>query len=82
VTRHELEIRATCPVDGSEDVYECVVETARIVPVETILDEVKIATKHPLYQEELTRKLADALCTKVTTVGTHSNVRTTCEALP
>lgn len=73
---------AHCPVDGSADRYDLVVETERVVPVEHIFEAIDTATREPIFQEDLTRALADLLGCRVVTVGTHSGVKTTCEAGP
>ena len=80
-TTHTLEVHATCPVDGTPDRYDVVIETgAKIVPVERILDMVEVATSGPVYQEALTAALAGSLGVKVTTTGQHSGVTTVCTA--
>jgi hypothetical protein len=78
--RHRLTIAAICPVDGSRDIYKVTVGTSEMINVETILAEVALATKKPLYQEHLTVLLAAALGARVTTKGIHSGVKTVCVA--
>lgn len=76
---HTLEIAARCP-KGGVDRYEAKVEVERLIEVERITAEVQRLTKKPIYQEDLTAKLARALGAKVTTVGYHGLVRTEVEA--
>lgn len=73
---HRLTITANCPVDDQADVYRVTVETDRVLPVETILEGVAALTRQPLFQEELTERLAELLGAVVTTKGTHTGVRT------
>lgn len=79
---HEFEVRALCPVDGSEDVYAAKFTTHTIVPVEEILSKAAMFAGLHLYQETLTRLLHDELGETVTTVGTHSGVVTTVTVEP
>jgi hypothetical protein len=72
---YTLTIKTKCPVDGSDDVYECLVESKDVVPVEKILELVEINTKAPVFQEHLTMRLAATLKCKVTTTGIHSGVK-------
>lgn len=81
ITTHELVVRAICPVDGTEDVYDVRIDAgSKLIPVELILEQAQIATEVPVYQEGLTAALAGALGARVTTVGTHSDVKVTCTA--
>lgn len=64
----------------AEDLYAATFETDRLIPVEVIAECIRVFTLGPIYQEELTRKLADVLRCRVTLVGTHGRFRTTtCE---
>ncbi len=83
LTKHSLTVEANCPVDDEAlDVYEVTVETHQMITVESILAAVKhLTTGKPLYQEDLTRRLSRTLQARVITVGEHSGVTTTCEAL-
>ena len=79
LVEHRLTLRGTCPTDGSEDVYNCLVLADRTIPVELILDHADVITKSgPLFQEEITRQLAHVLTAEVITHGIHSGVYTTC----
>lgn len=78
MTKYRLTITATCPVDGTTDVYEVTLKTNDMLKVEAILDAVKHYTGKPIFQERLTFVLAMALQSEVTTKGTHSGVKTTC----
>lgn len=82
ITRHEFHLDGMCPVDESTDRYDVVVVTSRLIPVEMVLKVAReVAANEPAYQEEITREIANRLGgVKVTTVGVHSGVKTTCEA--
>lgn len=83
IVKHSLMVAATCPVDASVlDIYEVDVETDRVLPVEDILEARDRLTLEPIYQEDLTVRLAAALGARVTTRGIHSGVATVCEADP
>jgi hypothetical protein len=76
--RHELAMQGKCPVDDTLDNYTVTVEAERIVKVEDILAAVA-SLPQPLFQEEITKRLAGELGCTVTTVGYHSGVKTTCK---
>jgi hypothetical protein len=78
--RHSLTVLSACPVDGQRDVYEVEVEVDFVLPVEHILAAVSRLTKEALFQEALTERLARELGARVRTIGTHSGVKTVCEA--
>ena len=77
--RHNLTVHVRCPMDGSEDVYEVTVRTHRLIRVKEILETVVLLTATPILQEEFTSQLASLLSADITTVGTHSDVMTTCK---
>jgi GTP cyclohydrolase I len=81
-TTHYLQAVGTCPVDESVlDVYEVeVVVEDSVLPVERVIEAVRVATAEPIFQEDLTERLAAALDASVRTTGYHSGVRTVCEA--
>lgn len=69
---HEFELQAKCPVDDSRDIYRCSVEVDRMIQCEAILSTAKkIATVAPIFQEELTQQIADAIGGMTTTTGLH-----------
>ena len=76
---HRLQVTCTCPVDGTIDIYDLLVEADRTIPVEAILGiTAELATGPPRYQEDLTGEIARQLLgTLVTSVGVHSGVETT-----
>jgi hypothetical protein len=74
---HELTFHRQCPVDDALDLYEARIETDRTVTVEDILAAIKALPKKA-FQEEITAALAGKLGCRVTTVGHHSGVKTTC----
>lgn len=75
-------IYGICPVDGSVDPYTLTVESDVTIPVEDILYVAKAACSEPAFQEEITKSIRAGLSTadRVSTVGTHSDVLTECEA--
>ena len=77
--KHELTHFAQCP-HGGEDCYTITVKTDRLLPVEDILAALK-EMPQPIYQEDLTRQLAERVRARVKTVGLHSGVETTCVAV-
>lgn len=71
---------AICPADGSTDIYELEVVSDHLIPVESILAVIQLATRKPHYQEQITSELAARLeGAAVTTRGVHSGVRTEVE---
>jgi len=80
-TLHKLHIVATCPEDDTTDIYWAEIECGgRLLPVAAIHDAIEEATEEPIYQEQLTKRLAALLGVTVRTRGTHSGIRTECEA--
>jgi hypothetical protein len=77
--KHELTIFNRCPVNGAQDVYQLTVEARTIVKVEEIIAAVADLPT-PAFQEELTVALAGRLHCRVTTIGHHTGVKTTCWA--
>lgn len=75
---HRLTVKATCPVDGTADAYNCVVSLDRTITVEAILEAVDVVTAEPSFQEDITRDLASMLKAEVVTHGIHSGIYTTC----
>lgn len=75
---HEIKIYGICPVDLSLDVYQLEIETMRILPVEDIISAIN-SLKGPLYQEEMTKNLAEKLKCSIRSIGYHSGFKTTCE---
>lgn len=74
---HTLTASAICPVDGSKDTYEVIVETRRVIKVEEILAAIESIVKQgAMYQENFTGGLSVLLDAKVTTFGVHSGVST------
>lgn len=81
MTKHEFDATAICPVDGSVDRYQVTVQTVMDVHVEKLIAAAKMLADKRIIQEEFTRQLFAAVCEYgviLTTVGTHSGVRTTC----
>jgi len=74
---YETMLRRRCPVNDDYDTYVVLVESNTTVPVERLL-EALAALPEKEFQETLTQQLADVLGRKITTVGYHSGVKTTC----
>jgi len=74
---HELTFHRQCPVDDALDHYELCVETTRTVKVEDILAAIE-ALPEKAFQEDITIALAAKLGCRVTTIGYHSGIKTTC----
>jgi hypothetical protein len=71
MTTHTTTITGKCPL-GCPDVYEATFTTTRLIPVEVIQAAITCFTSGPVYQEDLTSKLAECLRCKVTLKGSHS----------
>lgn len=76
---HELKFSRRCPVDDAKDNYELRVETTELLKVEDILAAIA-ALPDKAFQEEITTTLAGKLDCRVTTIGFHKGVKTTCSA--
>jgi hypothetical protein len=77
--QYSLTIKAFCPVDPEmEDEYALVIRSDHKILVEHILKAVEQCTEGPIYQEELTCTIQQALGgnVEVETIGLHSGVRT------
>lgn len=82
VTIHRTTISATCP-HGGKDSYQAEFHVGdRMLKVEEIQEAIDILTQGPIYQESLTKKLADALACRVVTDGRHGRFDTECSAEP
>lgn len=75
---YELQITASCPSDDLPDVYQAKIEADHTILVEDILSATKDLGKQ--YQEDITHQLARKLAARVTTIGYHYGVKTTCTA--
>lgn len=78
ISQYEFSLKAWCPVDSGSDHYAVIVRSRSTVSVETMVATAKRFATEPLFQEELTEKIARQLCAEVTTIGYHSGVKTTC----
>lgn len=79
IVLHEMTFARRCPIDDAQDLYELRIETTRVVKVEDILMAVSALPEKAL-QEDITLALAAKLGCRVTTIGHHSGVKTTCSA--
>ena len=78
-------MHARCPEEPDAwDYYTVTVEPpeAEFITVERIRAVLRCFCGAILYQEDLTRELAAALCCRVTTEGLHRTTRTTVTAEP
>jgi len=73
---HRLQVRALCPVDGKQDVYDCRIVTSRTILVEDILKATDAVRTEKILQEDLCERLAGELGCEVILTGTHSGVAT------
>lgn len=81
-TIHRTTIVGSCPL-GCVDVYTAEFHvTGGVLPVEQIQEAINAETKEPVYQENLTKRLADRLGVTVVTFGTHSRFQTECRVEP
>lgn len=81
-TIHRTTIVGKCP-HGCPDIYAAEFHVGgNLVTVERIQDAIDHYTSEPIYQEDLTQRLADALACSVVTVGAHGRFETTCNAMP
>lgn len=60
------------------DQYEVTVESPEMLRVEVINCTIADLTTDPIYQETFTQRLSEILGARVTTVGWHQGVKTTC----
>jgi hypothetical protein len=67
---HTTIITGKCP-HGCPDVYKATFETERLIPVEVIQAAITCYTLAPVYQEDLTERLAECLQCRVTLKGGH-----------
>jgi hypothetical protein len=81
-TTHRCTIVGRCP-HGCPDLYtaEFTVED-RVLRVEDIRAEIDTLTNEPIYQEDLTRLLAERLNCVVVTTGPHGIFETRCRSVP
>lgn len=79
-TIHSVTIAAKCP-NGAVDCYQAEFHIDnKVIEVEKIAEQISLLTKEPIFQEDLTRALAENLGCSVTTVGKHGVFETNCEA--
>jgi len=79
IATHSTTITGKCP-HGCEDIYKATFRAVRLIPVEVIEAAIKALTHTPIYQESLTRALADVLVCEVTMIGDHGSFTTTTTA--
>lgn len=78
--KHIFTAIGVCPVNGAEDNYTIIVKTDRIIDVHEIVKIARDILKKPIFQEDLTAQLAEAIDAKVTTHCLHGNVSTKVKA--
>lgn len=78
ICRYELKLQAICPIHQCEDHYDITVESAECVYVERLLEFAAECSGRKETQEAITASWAKKFpnC-RITTVGYHSNVKTT-----
>ncbi len=79
---YQFQLFARCPTDHEPDVYDVTVESTRTIRAEDLLAEAAEigAWEEHQPQEDITVKLARKFAARVTTVGSHYGVKTTCVA--
>ncbi len=73
ICRYQFESRSLCPADNSPDVYQVEVTSSEMIRCETLIALADLWSGVPIFQEELTKKLAAELRCPVVTTGTHCN---------
>jgi NADPH-dependent 7-cyano-7-deazaguanine reductase QueF len=79
---YELKVRAKCPVDGSEDIYDFTLRSTKMYTVESLLALMEPFAEMKVFQEDLTKMIADDLGCEAISVGVHSGVKVTVRATP
>ena len=79
---HSLTMIAKCPVNGATDFYDVTFILDKFINVEALMVEMLQYHKQPIYQEDLTQKLADFAKCEVITHGIHSGIRTMVRCAP
>lgn len=85
IVRHRIRFVGTCPINGDPDHYVCdVFARDRIVLCEDVRAAVDDLVSRPVYQESLTRTLAERLGCPVRTRCRHTrtDVLVTCTCRP
>jgi hypothetical protein len=79
VCEYVLPLVCRCPVDSTVvDSYTVTVTAAGMIRVEDLVAELDKYRDRVIFQEDVTRALANALGARVETVGSHSGVKTRC----
>lgn len=83
IIHHCFQLRAKCPVNAVDDVYDVTITTDRVVKVEDILAEARRIASEPRFQEVITELLACKFRVTVETVGAHmgGDVTTICRVV-
>jgi hypothetical protein len=79
---YELKVRAKCPVDGSDDVYDFTLRSTKMHTVEFLLSIMDAFAEMKVFQEDLTKMIADDLGCEAISVGMHSGVKVTVRCTP
>lgn len=81
ICRYELKLNAICPIHECRDSYDLIVESAHQIMVEELIEFAQACAAKKETQEQITETLALRFpnC-RITTVGHHSNVKTTVTA--
>ena len=84
---YKLDFKAICPVDKEIIDYKCKIISNIMIPVEKLLQDADLLENTLIFQEDATQKILGLLLEhdkdgsyKVTTKGTHSNVKIKCVA--
>ena len=85
--KYKLNFKTICPVDKEIINYKCKILSNVTIPVEILLRETDLLESTSIFQEDATQRILGLLLEhdkdgsyKVTTKGTHSNVKIKCVA--
>ncbi len=81
ICRYEMKLRAVCPIHECLDEYDLTIESSECIFVEKLLEFAAACQTKKETQEQITASFAAQFPNvRVTTVGYHSNVKTTVSA--
>lgn len=78
--QYKFQIKSLCPADGRVDIYKVTIQSSTFIDVGEISSIQSDSETKVIYQEDLTRELADRFHCKVTTTGWHYGVQIICTA--
>lgn len=78
IVTHKTSIVCKCPISNHSDYYVAEFKTTKLIQVENIAEAIQKHTRSPIFQEHLTKNLAEELQCEVTTAGRHGDFTTGC----